>query len=148
MMLSDNNRGLLWKTLPARPKRNSSTSRTPIQLVAHSALAVTGIQGVLAGKPFPYANGAELDTASRIAEKEFTTREQALGLLEQTSGEYLAWLDALTPERLASAVDFPFAPAVPMAVGITFPAYHTSGHVAQMDYIQTIYGDYDWHMQG
>ena len=34
-----------------------------------------------------------------------------------------------------------------MAVGITFAAYHTHGHVAQMDYIQTIYGDQDWHMQ-
>ena len=33
-----------------------------------------------------------------------------------------------------------------MSVGITFPAYHTHGHVAQMDYIQTIYGDQDWHM--
>ena len=35
---------------------------------------------------------------------------------------------------------------VPMSAGVTFAAYHTHGHVAQMDYIQTIYGDQDWHM--
>lgn len=82
----------------------------------------------------------------RAAEKEFTTRQQVLSLLEQTSAEYLAWLDTPTPEHLASTVHLPFGP-MPMAAGITLPAQHLSGHVAQMDYIQTIYGDRDWHMQ-
>ena len=124
----------------------SPTARTPIQLVAHGAMVISGIQGMLTGQPFPYSGAAEFDTALRAAEKEFTTREQVLSLLEQNSAGYFTWLDALTPEQLASTVQMPFGPAIPMAVGITFPAYHLSGHVAQMDYIQTIYGDRDWHM--
>ena len=124
----------------------SPTARTPIQLVAHCARSISGIQGMLTGDPFPYAGIAEFDAALRTAEREFTTREQVLGLLEQTGAEYLAWLDTLTPEQFASTVQTPFGMTVPMAVGITFAAYHTLGHIAQMDYIQTIYGDQDWHM--
>jgi len=126
----------------------SPTARTPLQEVAHAAMAISGIQDMLTGKPFPYAGLAELDTALRVAEKEFTTRAQVLSLLEQNTAEYLAWLDALTPEQLAATVQPPFGPSVPIAVGITFAAYHLSSHVAQMDYIQTIYGDHDWHMGG
>jgi len=124
----------------------SSTARTPLQQVAHGAGAISGIQGMLNGKPFPFAGMAEFDTVLRAEEKEFTTREQALGLLEQNSAEYLKWLDGLTPEQLASTVQPPFGSPIPLAFGITFAAYHLSGHVAQMDYIQTIYGDQDWHM--
>ena len=124
----------------------SPTARTPLQQVAHCAMSIAGIHGMLVGKPFPYAGIAEFDTALRAAEREFTTREQVLGLLEQTSAEYLTWLEALTPEQFASTVHTPFGQTVPMAVGLGFPAYHTLGHIAQVDYIQTIYGDQDWHI--
>jgi hypothetical protein len=123
----------------------SPTARTPIQLVAHGALGISGIQGMLVGKPFPYASVAEADTAFRNAEKEYTTREQVLGLLEQNSAEYLTWLDTLTPEQLGSTLQTSVG-SFPMAAAITFPADHLRGHAAQIDYLQTIYGDHDWHM--
>lgn len=125
----------------------SATARTPIQQVAHVAMVVSSTQDLLSGKPFPYTNIAELDTAGRIAEKEFTTREQVVSLLEHNSAEYLAWLDTLTAEQLASTVPSIFGP-IPMAVGINAPRNQISGHLAQMGYIQTIYGDHDWHMGG
>ncbi len=123
----------------------SATARTPIQQVAHAAMSVSTIQGMLAGKMFPYSGPAELDVAARLADKEFTSRQQALEILERSSTEYLAWLDALTEEQLGATVDMFFG-LIPMTIGITFPAEHMHGHIAQMDYIQTIYGDLDWHM--
>ena len=122
------------------------TARTPVQQVAHAAMGTAGIQGLLTNKPFPYTDIAEFDASMRLAEKAFTTREQALGLLEKTSAEYLAWLDTVTPEQLASTVQLPFGPSFPMAFGITFPADHMRAHCAQIAYIQTICGDLDWHM--
>ena len=122
-----------------------SCARTPLQQVVHSAMAVSGIQEMLVGKPFPYADVAEADSTWRAEEKEFTTREQALSLLEQSSAEYLAWLDTLTDAQVASTLQLPFG-AFPMASAITFPADHLRNHAAQIDYIQTIYGDQDWHM--
>ncbi len=125
----------------------SSTARTPIQQVAHGANAISGIQGMLAGKPFPFSSIGEFDAAMRADEKEYTTRDQVLSLLEQNSADYLAWLDTLTSEQLASMVQLPFGPAMPTSVCITFAADHLRQHVAQMGYIQTIYGDLDWHME-
>lgn len=122
-----------------------SCARTPLQQVAHSAMSIGGIQSMLVGKPFPYASPAEADTAWRAAEKEFTTRAQVLGLLEQSSADYLTWLDSLTAEQISSTLQTPFG-AFPMAAAITFPADHLRNHAAQIDYIQTVYGDQDWHL--
>lgn len=122
-----------------------STARTPCQLMAHAAMGTVLVQGMLEAKPFPYGSAAEYDAGSRKAEKEFATRAQALGLLEQTSAEYLAWLDTLTPAQFASTVDTFFGP-FEVAVAITYPADHLRNHAAQMDYLQTAWGDTDWHL--
>lgn len=125
----------------------SPTARTPIQQVAHAAFVVKGLHGVLDGKPLPAGSTDEADRGLREWEQPFSTREQVLDLLEQNSANYVAWLDALTPERLASSFEMPFGfgPA-PMSVGLTLIPGHTLWHAAQINYIQTIYGDRDWHM--
>lgn len=123
----------------------SETARTPIHQVAHAAMSITGMQDWFSGKPFPFKDMKELDDFSREKEKEFTTREQALGLLEENSNGYLAWIDSLSDETVASTFESPMG-AFPMASAITFPADHIRAHAAQIDYIQTIYGDRDWHM--
>ena len=123
----------------------SMTARTAIDQVAHVALSIPGIQGWLSGEPFPFKDVQELDTFSRTQEESFLTRESVLSLLEENSQGYLEWLDSLTEEQLASTVSM--GPrAFPMMEAISFPADHTRGHAAQMDYMQTIYGDLDWHM--
>ncbi len=123
----------------------SSTARTPIQLVAHAAMGTTLVQDMLQARPFPNGSTAEYDAASRKCEKEYTTREQALGILEQTSGEYLAWLDSLSPTQLASTVETFFG-SLEVASAITIPADHLRNHAAQIDYLQTIWNDTDWHL--
>lgn len=123
----------------------SATCRTPIQQVAHSAMAISGIHGMLTGKGNMPENLAEFDATMREGEKQFTTREQALELLEKNSAEYLAWMDTLTDEKLSTIIDSPMGP-LPLSVGITFAGFHTRGHTAQLEYIQTIYGDCNWYM--
>lgn len=123
----------------------SQTARTPIQLVAHASMGTMAISGMLMGKPFPYGSMQEMDTASRVAEKEFTSREQVLGFLEKSSSDYVEWLSGLTPEQVAGNVTLPFGD-VPMATAITFAADHLRCHAAQLEYFQTIYGDYNMRM--
>ena len=55
------------------------------------------------------------------------------------------FVNALTPEMLASTVHLPFG-VIPMSVAITVMADHMRGHSAQIDYVRTIYGDHDWHL--
>ena len=125
----------------------SPTARTPIQQVGHAALTTPIFLGLLTGKPFPFAGFAEADAAMREKEQGFTSRKQVLDLLDQTSAEYLTWLDTLTPEQIGSTISMPVGP-MPLAAGITLPADHLRGHTAQLNYMQTIYGDHDWHVQG
>ena len=99
----------------------SLSARTPIQQVVHAAMGTTLVQGTLEAKPFPYGSAAEYDAESRKSEKQYTTRAQALGLLEQTSAEYLTWLDTLTPTQLASTVDTFFGP-LEIASSLVLPA--------------------------
>jgi len=123
----------------------TETARTPLELVAHAAMGTEGITGMLSGKPFPFESMQAMDAASRKAEKEFTSREQALGFLDKASSEFFAWLDTLSAEQIASTITLPFGP-VPLATAITFPADHLRCHASQIEYVQTTYGDYSMHM--
>lgn len=123
----------------------SPTSRTPVQLVAHVAMGTAITQSVLQADPFPYKNIAEYDAATRVQEKEYTTRAQALSLLEQTRTEYFAWIDSLTPEQLTARVDTLFGPMDRVST-IAGLANHMRYHTAQIEYLQTVWGDTDWHL--
>jgi len=125
----------------------SATSRTPLALVAHAAGAIKNIHETLDGRTFFANSTTEADIGFREWERQFTTREHVLELLEQNSADYVAWLDALAPERLESLVEMPFGLGqVPLGIALTFPPAHTIDHAAQIVYVQTIYGDHDWHM--
>jgi len=146
----DRAKGRLIRALETTPddKINwtpAGTARTPVQLVVHGGIGTSLVLGMLQEKPFAYAGTSDFDSKSRLAEKEYNTREQALAFLESTSGEFFAWLDTLTPEQVASTAETPFGPW-PVAVAITFPADHLRNHAGQIEYIQTILGDHDWHL--
>jgi hypothetical protein len=124
----------------------SPTARTPVQIVAHVAEAIKNIHGMLDGRPFPITNTEEADKYFREMEKRFNSREQVLACLEDNCANYVAWLDALPPERLDAQFEMPFGMGnAPVSSGLGFPTMHTQSHIPQLEYIQTIYGDRDWH---
>ena len=124
----------------------SPTARTPLHIVAHSAGSVQRIQEMFDGRPFPVPTMAEAQIYFRDEERQYTTREQVVSLLDKNSDAYVAWLDGLAPERLTSMIEAPFGLGqVPLAVALSFQALHMNGHNGQLEYIQTIYGDEVWH---
>ena len=124
----------------------SPTARTPAQQVAHAAYAVKSLNETLSGRPFAIKTTEEADRFFREWERQFTSREHVSALLEENCAAYLAWLEGLTPECLQSPVELPFSlGTIPAAMGLGFPADHLLWHAAQIDYIQTIYGDLDWY---
>ena len=120
------------------------SARTPLQQVAHSAYAITGIMGMFKGETMDMSDLPKLDAKWREEEKELSTRELALAKLEENASTYNAFLDSLTPEQVSSTFKAPFG-EFPMESAITWIADHVRSHCSQIDYIQTCYGDLDWH---
>lgn len=126
----------------------SPTARSPLHQVVHAARSIGNIHGFLDGRPFDVPTPEEADRGFREFERTITRRDEAVSLLESYADAFVAWLDALAPERLGAMVTTPFGMGeVPTELAITFPALHTRWHHAQIDYIQTVYGDLDWHME-
>ncbi|MBC8065541.1 MAG: DinB family protein, partial [Chlorobia bacterium] len=89
----------------------------------------------------------EAERFHRERDSKFSTREAVLQLLEQNQAAYFDWLDDLTPERLDSPMNLPFGMgAMPTSIGIAVMSTHLMWHTAQINYIQTVYGDHDWHL--
>ena len=123
----------------------SPTARSPLHIAAHCAASIGNIHGFLDGRPFEVPTMAEADRGFREWEDGLTSREEVVALINERADDFVAWLDALTPERLATSVQTPFGMgAVPVDVAIGFPALHTLCHVSQIAYVQTIYGDLEW----
>ena len=67
-------------------------------------------------------------------------RAEAVRQLQAAADEVAAALAAMTAERFAASPQRPFGP-FPMSLWLHFPSQHTGDHAAQIDYIQTIWGD-------
>ena len=125
----------------------SPNSRTPLALVVHAAYAIGSVHRMLVGNPFSIPTTAEADRSFREFERDFTTREQALDLLEENGTAYVEWLNALSSSRLDDMVTLPFGlGAAPLSAALSFVPDHTRWHCAQLEYVQTAYGDHDWHL--
>ena len=123
----------------------SPTARSIAHQVAHVARTIKNLQALFGGQPPHGAASTEADQAFRAWEQQFTTREEVVEMLEQNSNAYLAWLDTVTLEQLERIIELPFGLGQgPLRDLLAFQIAHMQWHTAQIDYIQTIYGDHSW----
>lgn len=125
----------------------SATARTPLEIGAHAAIAIEAMLGNLDDRPFPQPTTAAADAWFREAERAYATRDLVVQLLERNGASYEAWLDRLDEDRLATDIVLPFGMgSCPRRVAIGFMPLHLIWHTAQIDYVQTIYGDRETHL--
>ncbi len=123
----------------------SETARSAVWMVAHCGAANRAFAGILSGKPLPMpTDPQEAARAIRNAGRDVTTREEAVRLVEASTDDVLAALDAVTEEKLASSPDSPFGP-LPYGFWMAVPGQHMAGHTQQLEYLQTIWGDLEDH---
>ncbi len=100
---------------------------------------------MLQGTPYPAKTTADADAEFLVMEQEITSREQAIDLLEGKFEKYVTVLNKIGPEQLETLIEAPFGLGkVPMRTAIGVGTGHTQSHTAQLDYLQTIYGDRNW----
>lgn len=123
----------------------SSTARTPLQIVAHCGAANGAFAALLRGEPLPLSADPEEATLQiRNAGMDITTREGAVQLVEDSTAAVLQALDQVTEEKLGTSPESPFG-AIPYPFWMHVPGDHMRGHAHQIDYIETIWGDYEDH---
>jgi hypothetical protein len=123
----------------------SETAKSALRVAAHAGVSNGMFASILSGQKPSAGSMAEVFAAMDTAEKAITTREAAIKSVEESSSAIVAALDKMTPELVGSTVEMPFG-SFPMAFFMTLPGSHMDAHAAQIDYIQTIWGDLDPHM--
>jgi hypothetical protein len=127
----------------------AATARTPVELVAHAACAVEKMHDMMDGRTFAEPTSAVADVYFREMESGFKTREEVTDLLTKNSDAFIAWLGALPAERVNDEITFPFGLGKgTMGGALPFMADHIRWHAAQLEYLQTAYGDRNWHLPG
>lgn len=129
---------LHWKPSPQ--------ARSIVEIVAHSANSLANIAMQLKGIPFAVPTSAEANAGFLEHDAQFTSRDQVAQYLQEKCDEYVALLGTFTQEDLGRLVALPFGLGqAPIGFFMTMGNLHTFGHICQIEYIQTMYGDLDWH---
>ncbi|NIM06015.1 MAG: hypothetical protein GTN69_01475 [Armatimonadetes bacterium] len=71
--------------------------------------------------------------------------ESAKAALEKNQSEFFAALEEIDESRLAEMVKMPWGEELSLGQYILLPSYHTCYHVGQLNYIQTLLGDAEFH---
>lgn len=125
----------------------SKTARSPLQVVAHIAIGGRDMLGNLTGNTFPIETTEEAEQFHRERDSKVESLEECTQMLDDLTRDYFSWLDGLTEKSLDEPMKLPFGMGeMPVRMGITFMPFHVQWHTAQINYIQTIYGDHDWHL--
>lgn len=125
--------------------RPSESARSIVEVAAHCGHALGNILIQMKGTPYPIPSSGEAEIVFQEHDRQFTGRE-VVPYFAKHVDDFVAYLDALTEADLDRRTTMPFGLGeVPLRVFVFAGANHTNGHIAQIEYIQTIYGDRDWH---
>lgn len=119
------------------------TAKSALQIAAHCAAYGGAFASVLREGVFPQSVEEFLGPIeARMAQ--ISTVEEAEAMLRAGIAETLVALDGVRPEQIGSVIDTPIGPT-PFLFFMTIPANHLLGHAAQLDYLQTCWGDLEVH---
>lgn len=115
-------------------------SKSPLRIAAHAAVTNRHFASMARGNA-PTASSVEEFAALQESEEiALATREQVVAALEESTAGLLTAIDGITPEQLAGSTQVA-GRALPTKVFIFLGARHLDGHAAQIDYLQTTWGD-------
>lgn len=117
--------------------RPSATSKSPLRIVAHVGASNLHFASVLRGEKQEGEDLGAIFARIEAEEQRYKTRAEVEALIEDSVGQILAAYDQLDPVAVEANPQLQFY--------VTLPAYHMVNHAAQIDYIQTTWGDLQNH---
>ena len=126
--------------------RPSLTAKSAIQIAAHTAVYAGVFAKMINEQKLPFGDEIpEFVTRINAAADALTSRTEMESLFRKGTDEVLAALDSLTPEAIGMSLDSGLGWSMPMTFLMTLPGIHAFSHAAQIDYLQTCWGDQDVH---
>jgi hypothetical protein len=127
---------LTWSPTP--------TAKSALQIAAHCAGYSGVFASIITAGKFPYSL-EEFRGRVQAAIDSITTLEEAEAMLRKGIAETIAALDTVKPEQIGAIIDAPHG-QTPFTFFMTLPARHLNNHGAQIDYLQTCWGDQEVHL--
>jgi len=122
----------------------SPTAKSTLALAAHIAITNKGFASMLQGKPSKFTNLKSLLLWLDEEEKKITSRDAVLTLLDESEKLLLETVEGLSEDGLDTIIQGASGPrSVRDTLAMIGP--HIRMHAAQIDYLQTIWGDTDPH---
>lgn len=121
----------------------SPTSRTAVHLVAHCALTNNSLAELIHSSesdPFP----EDFFKVLFAKEKGYKDRDVVVQLLRTSLADALTALDNLKEGDLERMTSGPMGP-MPVSFWASIFGRHLVTHIGQLEYLQTIWGDEDFH---
>lgn len=123
----------------------SPTAKSALAIIAHCAEANYAFAKVIRGEDLgPTESKEEALQNIRESGRDAVSRQEAIRQLEDSTAQVLEAMDHVQPEQLDTMPDSPFGP-MPFRFWLSLPGRHTLGHKYQIDYLQTIWGDLEFH---
>ena len=124
----------------------SSTANSALRIVAHSALTSRVFAKLITDTmPDPMPSPEGFLTALYDDTVNYPTRESVIDLVNATFAELSQALDTITQNNIDAMHNSPFGP-IPVRFWTNLTFLHMAGHVGQLEYLQTIWGDRENHM--
>ena len=123
------------------------TAKSALRIAVHTALYAGRFARMIKTRKLSWSGSLEDWLVQRNAEEAaITDRAEIETIFRQGTEEVLAALDSLTPEEIASPLDFGVGFSPPMTQLMSLPGLHAISHGAQIDYLQTCWGDQEVHL--
>ena len=126
----------------------SPTAKPAIRIAAHTAIYAGNFAKMIRERQLPSGDIPEFVAIVEAAEKLLTSRTEMENLFRQNTDEVIAALDTLAPEAICMSLDSGLGWSLPMTFLMQLPGIHALSHAAQIDYLQTCWGDQDVHFDG
>lgn len=122
----------------------SPTAKSALDIAAHCAGYSGNFAWIIRAGHFPCTR-EEFRATVQSAIKSISTLEEAETMLRKGIADTIAALDTVRPEQVGAMIDAPQGPT-PFKFFLTLPAMHLEKHGAQIDYLQTCWGDLEVHL--
>jgi uncharacterized damage-inducible protein DinB len=116
-------------------------SQNTLRIVTHCATANLLLAAAFTGQPVPYLTQEEREKAIAACD----TLDKAEAFLNRSVTAVCDAIVSLPESHLSELIIMPWGERMPVALSLLSPSYHMQYHEGQINYIQTLLGDDEFH---